>query len=130
MSLCIAGPPSFGAGLEKLVGNESIGGRALVIREVSRPADTTDCAILFIDATEREHADELLQAVADKPTLTVSDVPGFLSRGGMIQFQLVAKHVRFSVNLDAITRGHLTISSQLLKVAERVQSRTPEGAAQ
>jgi hypothetical protein len=130
MSLCVAGSQSLSAGLERVVGNESIGGRMLEVRSVSRPEDESGCAILFIDATQRNHAVELLQAVADKPTLTVSDLPDFLARGGMIQFQLVEKRVRFSVNLDAVNHGRLTMSSELLKVARSVKGRTPQGGAQ
>jgi len=130
MSLCIASSPSFSAGLEKVVANENISGRTLEVRRVQRADETANCAILFIDTTQRDHAEELLQAVADKPTLTVSDLPDFLSRGGMIQFQLVEKRVRFSVNLNAATHVHLTISSELLKVAASVKGHTPEGAAQ
>lgn len=130
MSLCVAGSPSFSLGLEKVVANEKIDNRALDVRRVEHTEDESNCAILFIDSTQRGHAEELLQAVADKPTLTVSDLPDFLSHGGMIQFQLVEKRVRFSVNLDAVNRGHLTMSSELLKVAVSVKGRTPEGGAQ
>jgi hypothetical protein len=129
MSICVAGSPSFSAGLEKIVANENIGGRTIEVRHVSRPEDENGCTILFIDATQRERAEELLQAVADKPTLTVSDLPNFLSRGGMIQFQLVEKRVRFAVNLDAVNRVRLTMSSELLKVAMSVKGRPPEGSA-
>ena len=130
MNLCVAGLSSFSTGLEKVVANENISGRTLGVRRVWRPEDESNCAILFIDTTQQDHIDELLQAVADKPTLTVSDLPGFLSRGGMIQFQLVEKRVRFSVNLAAVTHVHLTISSELLKVAVNVKGRTPDGGAQ
>jgi len=130
MSLCVAGSPTFSAGLEKVVANENISGRTLDVRRVLHRDDASNCAILFIDTTQRARAEELLQAVADKPTLTVSDLPGFLSRGGMIQFQLVEKRVRFSVNLDAVNRRHLAMSSELLKVATSVKGRIPEGGAQ
>jgi hypothetical protein len=130
MSICVAGAPSFSTGLEKVVANENISGRPLEVRRVSRAEDESGCAILFIDTTQREHVDELLQAVADKPTLTVSDLPDFLSHRGMIQFQLVQKRVRFSVDLNVVNRSHLIISSELLKVAMRVKGHTPEGGAQ
>src|SRR5580704_19580474 len=130
MSICIAGSSSLSAGVEKMVANENIGGRALDVRRVLRVEDETNCAILFIDTTQRDHEEELLQAVADKPTLTVSELPDFLARGGMIQFQLVEKRVRFSVNLDAVNHGHLTMSSELLKVAMSVKGRMTQGGAQ
>ncbi len=130
MRICIAGSDSFKAGLEKIVANENINGRSLEVRRVLRPEDESDCAILFIDASERERADELLAGVAGKPTLTVSDLGDFLTRGGMIQLQLVGNRIRFSVDLDAVNRGHLAMSSELLKVALRVKGKGLDGGAQ
>lgn len=130
MALCVAGSSSFAAGLQKTVANENIGGRPLEVRRVARAIDAPGCAILFIEAAQHLPVDEFVAALADKPTLTVSDTPQFLSRGGMIQFQVVEKRVRFSINLDAVNRAHLTMSSELLKVALSVQGKTPEGGAQ
>lgn len=130
LHICVAGAESFTAGLQRIIANENIGSRTLDVRRVARPADEPGCAILFIDSTQRTHIDELLHGLADKPTLTVSDAPEFLARGGMIQFQLVEKRVRFSVNLDAVARGHLSMSSELLKVALTVKGKSPEGGAE
>ena len=79
--------------------------------------DTDGCAILFVDVNQRSRENELMTAVEGKPTLTVSDAPGFLERGGMIQFQVVHSRVRFAVNLTALNHGSLSVSSELLKVA-------------
>lgn len=130
MRICIAGTDAFAAAVSKTVSNETIGDRPLSVRLLMHPGDESGCAILFIESTEHAHVDELLQAVATKPTLTVSDSPDFLTRGGMIQFQLVEKRVRFSVNLNAVNRGHLAMSSELLKVALSVKGKMPEGGAQ
>jgi YfiR/HmsC-like len=129
MSICVAGSPSFAAAMQRTIANENIGGRSLDVRRVIRPADESGCAILFIEASLHLHPEDLLQPVAAKPTLTVSDMPDFLTHGGMIQFQLVASRIRFSVNLDAVSRARLTMSSELLKVAFSVKGRTPEGGA-
>ena len=130
LRLCVAGGESFQAGLQRIAANENINGRSLDVRRVLRPQDASDCAILFIDGSERERAPELLAAVAAKPTLTVSDLTDFLIRGGMIQFQLVGNRVRFSVNLGAVTRAHLAMSSELLKVALSVKGNALEGGPQ
>jgi hypothetical protein len=130
MHLCIAGSAPFAAELGKTVANETIHGRTLDVRRVLAPGDESGCAILFIDSSQRPHIDELLKAVADTPTLTVGDLPDFLSRGGMIQFQLIGKRVRFSINLDPVTRNHLVVSSELLKVAVSVTGHAPEGGVQ
>jgi len=52
--------------------------------------------------------------------LTVSDAPDFLKYGGMIQFVSEDNRVRFAVNLDAVNRTHIVLSSELLRVASSV----------
>ena len=130
LHICVAATPSFVTGVQRTIANETIDGRALDVREVSRPEDEAGCAILFIDASQGERSDAFLQAAADKPILTVSDLPDFLARGGMIQFQIVQKRVRFSVSLDAVNRSHLLMSSELLKVAMDVKGHLVGGGAQ
>lgn len=130
MTLCVAGSASFADALQKTVANETIDARVLQVRRIANRAEESGCAILFIEAAQHLRVEELLEGVADKSTLTVSDLPEFLAQGGMIQFQLVEKRVRFSVNLDAVTRAHLTMSSELLKVAVSVKGKMPEGGAQ
>jgi hypothetical protein len=129
LRICVAGPETFANGLQTLVSGESIEGRALAIRRIVRAEDTDGCAVLFIDAMEKDREAELLAAVAGKPILTVSDCPDFVVRGGMIQFVLMSKRVRFTVNLKAANQSNLDVSSELLKVAVRVIG-APEGGAQ
>jgi hypothetical protein len=50
----------------------------------------------------------------------------FLKRGGMIQFVIEEDHVRFAVNLEAVGRTHLVLSSELLRVASWVVGGAPE----
>jgi hypothetical protein len=130
ITVCVASSAAFADALQRTIANETIGDRALGVRRIVRPSDESGCAILFIEAAQHLRLEDILQPVANKPTLTVSDTPDFLARGGMIQFQLVEKRVRFSVNLDAVGRAHLTMSSELLKVAVSVKGRMPEGGAQ
>jgi len=53
--------------------------------------------------------------------LTVSDIPKFSQRRGMIQLVLDGGRIRFEVNLTATQRAGLTLSSELLKVATAVR---------
>jgi hypothetical protein len=45
----------------------------------------------------------------------------------MIQFVLIANNVRFTVNLDAVSRAHLVLSSELLRVASSVSGKPSIG---
>jgi hypothetical protein len=125
----VAAPPAFSAALEKTVAGEQVAGRALEVRRITQPEEEDGCAILFIES-QRERAGELLRGAVAKPMLTVSDAPDFLDRGGMIQFEVVQHRVRFSVNLNAVSRGNLAMSSELLKVALSVRGSAPAGGGQ
>ena len=127
LRICMAASPAFSAGLEKTVAGEQIDGHPLEVRRVTRPEDVEGCSILFIEAAQKEHEGELLRAAAARPMLTVGDAPGFIDRGGMIQFELVQHRVRFSVNLHAVAHGNLSMSSELLKVALSVRGSSAAG---
>jgi hypothetical protein len=60
--------------------------------------------------------------VGNATVLTVSDIPQFCQRGGMIQFVLQGDRVRFEVNLAAAQHAGLSLSSELLKVATTVRT--------
>jgi hypothetical protein len=127
LQICIAGQDSFRESLSKIVAGEHIDTRTITVRRVDHPEDATGCSILFLDASANDRADSILSSVAGKPTLTVSDVPGFLDRGGMIQFLLIANRVRFAVSLPPATRSGLSLSSELLKVAVSVNGTATGG---
>jgi hypothetical protein len=58
--------------------------------------------------------------------LTVSDAADFLKYGGMIQFVEEDNRVRFAVNLNAVNRTHIVLSSELLRVASSVTGKLPQ----
>lgn len=84
------------------------------------------CHVLFVCASEKEHFKLLLAPIRDADILTVSDVPGFLDAGGMINFLIEEKKVRFEVNTVPAERAKLDIRSKLLRLAVRVVKIDPE----
>jgi len=84
------------------------------------------CHILFLARSEAAQLAKDLNAVRAKPILTVSDVSAFLDHGGMVQFVVQDKRVRFAVNLQPALQAHLAVSSELLKVAIAVESKPAE----
>jgi hypothetical protein len=127
--LCVAAESSYTANLKKIIAGERIDNRALVVQPVQRPADEAGCHILFIGAAAKDRLDSLLTATAGHSTLTVSDVPGFLDHGGMINFLVIDNRVRFSIDLRPVQRSGISLSSELLKVAVRVKDAPPGGGA-
>ena len=124
--ICVLGRDSFGQSLDALASNEAID--HLPVR-VLHPDVTgaKSCRVVFISSLEGENIREDLALLGNAGVLTVSDASDFLERGGMIQFVLIQNHVRFAVNLDAVSRGHLVLSSELLRVASYVTGKRPAG---
>ena len=76
---------------------------------------------------EDSRVNKIIETLDKGAVLTVSDMPQFSQRGGMIQFVLEGKKVRFEVNLTAVQRAGLTLSSELLKVATTVRRNPKPG---
>jgi hypothetical protein len=76
--------------------------------------------VLFICSSDFEYIDDIVKAVRQYPVLTVSEVDGFLSAGGIINFVPGANQPVFDINLAASRKVELTISSKLLRIASKV----------
>ena len=98
-----------------------IHGLALIDRRIDSVQQARSCDILFVSTSEDDDLGRDLDELHDAPVLTVSDIPDFVTRGGIVQFVLVGNRVRFEVNLSSAQRARLTLSSQLLKVALAVR---------
>lgn len=126
-SICVLGQDPFGSTLDSTLAGETLEGKPLKVKRISTPRDAGECRILFISSTEENHLREILAALDESCTLTVSDMPAFSRRGGMIQFVLEDNKVRFEINLAKAETAKLTLSSELLKVATAVRKRAPPG---
>jgi hypothetical protein len=98
-----------------------VGGRTVQPQRVTTLEDAQRCHVLFVSDSELERLDTILGAVKGTHVLTVSDIPQFLRRGGMIQFTRQGGRLRFEINLPATQEARLMISSDLLRVASAVR---------
>lgn len=126
-SICVLGQDPFGPALDAALAGQSIDGKNVVARRISRPQDAVNCRIAFISTSEENRLKDVLEALDKAAVLTVSDIPQFSTRGGAIQFVLDGKKIRFEVNLTNATDAGLTLSSELLKVATAVRRNSPSG---
>jgi len=128
LTVCVLGHDPFGPILDATLAGETINGASVVAKRISKIEDAANCHILFISSSEADQLKEILPALEKMSVLTVSDMPQFARRGGMIEFVLDGNKVRFEVNLAHAERVGLALSSQLLKIALRVRtSAQPRG---
>lgn len=113
----VLGHGDLAAPLEELVRGKTANGRAIEVSHIGVATEMDCCEILVIERSESKHVGEIVQALADKPVLTVCDGGSGLKDGVMIVFQIVEESVRFQINQQAAEHAGLKISSQLLKVA-------------
>ena len=125
--ICVLGKDPFGASLDAAIAGEAINGERVLAKRISKPQEALNCRVLFISSSEEAQLKEILTTLEKTSVLTVSDMPQFTKRGGMIQFVPEAGRVRFEVNLTVAERAGLTLSSQLLKVAISVRRNSQPG---
>lgn len=124
--ICTLGNEDFRGALDALASSETLQGRKIAVRHLTSIAAADGCHILFVAHTEESRLSKDLNAIKLKPILTVSDASAFLDHGGMVQFVVQGKRVRFAVNLQPAVEAHLMVSSELLKVAVAVQGKPAE----
>jgi hypothetical protein len=131
--LCILGRDPFANALTSLASNPTAGGRTVEIRQVSNNKAIRGCHVAYISSSERKNIPAIFSALKGSSALTVGETAQFAARGGMIQFSLEERQVRFEVNLEAASEAELKISSRLLLLARIVKEQnknTPrEGSA-
>ncbi len=133
--LGLVGSHPFGNAFEP-VKDKLIKGRPLIIRELGdfgelrkrsdqdktgqRLEELKKCHLLFICDSQKNYFKEIIETVKDCNVLTVGETGNFLEFGGIITFVMKAEKLTFEVNLIAAKREGLQISSQVLRLAERV----------
>jgi hypothetical protein len=126
-TICVLGEDPFGQALDATLAGETIGNQKVTARRISNPQTAADCQILFISSSEANRLNKIIEALNKNAVLTVSDIPQFSQRQGMIQFVMEENRIRFEVNLAATQRAGLTLSSELLKVATAVRKSPQPG---
>ena len=81
--------------------NHWIDGKRVVTRRIAKVENAVGCRILFVSGLGDDELIRVLQMVEKTGVLTVSDMPQFVDRGGMIQFVSQDNKVRFAVNVAA-----------------------------
>ncbi len=82
--------------------------------------DIKKCDVLFVAASEQAYMEAILGPIKTERMLTLGEMPGFLEKGGIINFVTEGNKVRFEVNVIAAKRANLTLRSKLLRLAKRV----------
>jgi hypothetical protein len=120
--IAVLGEDPLGSDVEKSLGRSKVGGRAIKIIRVPRGGKAPECQILYVSASEKDRVPQILEDVRKKPILTVADFEPFCRMGGCIRFERAEKSVGLVINRTASEAQGLKISSDLLAIAQLVES--------
>lgn len=119
LRLCVTGEGPLSAALAAIDGKRT-GERILEVRGDVPPADLDGCHMAFVSRSMERELAALLEGLGSAPVVTVSDMPRFVERGGMVELVLVEGKVRFEINIAVAEAADLRFSSKLLRLARRV----------
>jgi len=120
MQLCLYRRNSLGAAVGTIRGKQ-VAGRKLVIRTIDSAVEGRGCHILFIPPGELHRFGRERSGFAGRPLLTVTDLTtGWRGRSAhpdiLIALVRDGAHMDFEINLGAVRRSGLQVSSELLKL--------------
>jgi len=119
ITICILGDDPFGRTLDSMLEGESVNGHKLAMQRIQKAPARRSCQVLFISAIEKSRS-KVLKDVGPG-VLSVGEYEGFLADGGIMNFVIDNRRVRFDINLAAAERALLRVSSKLLSVARSIQ---------
>jgi hypothetical protein len=113
------------AALEAAVAGKTIAQRALVVSRVGGDVSAAavqppSCAVFYAGRVESRRVSELAAALRPASVLTVGDAPDFAASGGVIEFYVEARQLRFAINRAAADASKLKLGAPLLSLAKIV----------
>jgi hypothetical protein len=120
LRVCVVGADPFGGALDDAFRNQLVQGRRVEVARGATLGALGRCHILFLPQAEQRRWVGLVKELRHAPTLTVADGPPLVQQGGMVNFVIDDKRVRFEINRSAAEQAGLRISSKLLSLARSV----------
>jgi hypothetical protein len=118
LTIGVLGGNGFEDVLARTVAGKQHGGHPLVVKRAASNEDLAGCQMVFLSGDSAAIRSALAQT--GPGVLTVSEDPAFTEMGGAIRLFMEDNKVRFEVNLIAVEKAKLQLSSKLLKLARNV----------
>jgi hypothetical protein len=119
--VCVAGDPLVATALADTLRGQAIDTHGLQAVHLESDAPARDCQVLFVSGGEVKRVAALAGDPGTGPVLTVSDAENFARNGGMVELFVESGRMKFAINLDAVQRSRIRLSSRLLGLARIVR---------
>jgi hypothetical protein len=114
--------------LIKATDDKLVGGHPVRAIRIKNAAAFATCHLAFLNCTEDCGSQNIsillaLNALKNRPVLTVSAEPGFLDAGGQVQLFRMGPNLRFSVSAEAAQKAGLSLKADLQNLSRPVPPR-------
>jgi hypothetical protein len=120
IGLCFASDNPFSDVLFEL-NDRTVSGKKIKVKKYKDDDSTEGCNIFYFGTMNKSFIQERLTDLRDRSVLTIGEIEGFAQMGGIINFFMDQRRLRFEVNVDAARKAGLKLSSQILMSAEIVK---------
>jgi hypothetical protein len=120
----VMGDDEVAADLEQIVAGRSVNGHPVVARLVADTSAAAGVHVLYVARRSEPRLRQAIEAVRG-PVLVVTEQPGALAAGSVLNFVSDTGHMRFTASLTSAAARNLKLSARLLAVAQSVEGRAP-----
>ncbi len=107
--------------LSRLIDGEKVHDRPIRLLVDPIPEQLHECHIVFVPAQQERILPTILEFLRAFPVLTVSDIPDFEQRGGMVRLTTEDRRIQPVIQLHNVIRAKLAVSSKLLRSSRIVE---------
>jgi len=120
LTTCFLGADDVRAAFQTISKGKALNGRFLESRAVRSAADMRSCQVLYVESPRSPVVIDALKNARQRDSLAIGTSEDFLACGGMLRLQVENNRMRFDVNVGAIGRTKIKLSSKLLALARSV----------
>lgn len=125
LTIGVLAADELAAELGRLKRGRLVNDRPVQVRVLKAGEPLQGVQLLFVGQLDERQLRRTLDAIQTQAVLAVTELPGALDAGSMINFVLLDKRVRFEISLAHAERSGLKVSAKLLAVAQRVDTGRP-----
>lgn len=119
----VIGADEIAEELIKLSNKTVVNQHPVKIKKLTSEDNFDELHLLFIGKNEEKRLQSFLEKVQTKPVLTITESPGALNFGSIINFVSVDDYIRFEISASSAAKCNIKISTRLLDIAQNIEQR-------
>jgi len=119
--VCVSGEEQIASAIVQATSGRPVDDHAIRVLRIAPGGAVRDCNLLFVTDREPQGLATILEEARPFPMLTVSDAHESAEHGAIIELFVESGRLRFAINVDALARSRIKLSSRLVSLAKIVR---------